>query len=92
MAKSLRSKRARKFRAIKRAKNEVIETKRVLQIAAKLGTLPPGVPVPEDEPKRFSHKAPIVRARGRPPQVVVREVLTPRAAGFVRPLPDLRTR
>jgi len=65
MAKSLRSKRARKFRAIKRAKNEVIETKRVLQIAAKLGTLPPGVPVPEDEPKRFSHKAPIVRARGR---------------------------
>ena len=63
MAKSIRSKRARKFRAVKREKNEVIERKRLYAVTAKLGTLPPDVIVEDDTPKHFVHTAPLVRPR-----------------------------
>jgi len=56
MGKSIRSKRMRHFRAIKRTHNEVIEHKKLLEVCAKLGTYQG--PLEEPEPKRFSHAAP----------------------------------
>ena len=61
MAKSIRSKRARKFRALKREKNEVVERKRLYAVTAKLGTLPKDAVLEDEPPLPFAHKAPIVR-------------------------------
>jgi hypothetical protein len=66
MAKSLRSKRARRFRAIKRTKNEAVEQRRLATVTAKLGTLPADrlrELEADKPPERFVHRAPNVRSR-----------------------------